>query len=545
MVHALTGHCPSPFLEEALFPTDGGFIDGRYCETIPLGNSSLSCCLPCPLAEWRYETDLADKIAVTSWISVAILPLCVFLLVSYAVLPVKWSHRHYLSVCFTVGICFMQVAFIIPLGAKPEECHNAITPNDMRSNLSCAFSGSLLLFGGLFIVVWSFIRTMAFHLQVCWEKVLGPKFMWTAFVCGFGLPAIGLTVMLILTGVSFRFGKVCHINVKNGIYTYWIPVMIFGAAALILQLSTMIYCMHIYLRSLFDKSTSTTGSSGALPSYTSSMGTVTARQAYRRVRRVLKLQWRGIALTCIILGNVIFFAVVFINLDNAVAPTEDNVKLAMPWLLCLAKTGDKELCREYAEAIGPNEATVLAVVILLSLVGLWNFLLFARPSMLAGWLDLIRSKTTRRNEFVSVDAANRFTDNKGFEMLTSPLKSPDPFMRSPSPTRMGPDRNAFMRSPSPTQMGGTDRSAFMPSPSPTQTGTERSFFMPSLSPTQTGYGRSPASPTPSSDRTHVGREARYVRPSLSFSGPRPPSSLHSARDWDPQSSFAPAYGRGS
>jgi len=54
--------------------------------------------------------DLADKIAVTSWISVAILPLCVFLLVSYAVLPVKWSHRHYLSVCFTVGICFMQVS---------------------------------------------------------------------------------------------------------------------------------------------------------------------------------------------------------------------------------------------------------------------------------------------------------------------------------------------------------------------------------------------------------------------------------------------------
>ncbi|KAJ5603296.1 hypothetical protein N7537_006252 [Penicillium hordei] len=513
MVHALTGHCPAPFLQETLFPTVGGFIDGRYCKNVSYGNSTYSCCLPCPLAEWRYDTDLADKISASSWISVAILPLCIFLLISYAVLPVKWTHRHYLS-----------IAFIIPLGAKPEQCHNAITPNDMRSNLSCAFSGSLLLLGGWLVVIWSFIRTMAFHLQVCWEKVLGPKFMWTAFVCGFGIPAIGLTIMLILTGVSFRFGKICHINVTNGLYDYWIPVMVFAVAALFLQLSTMVYCTHIYLRSLFDKSASTSGSSGTnLPSYSASIGTVTARQAYRRIRRVLKLQWRGIALTSIILGNVLFFAVVFIGLDNAVAPTVENVKTAAPWLICLAETGDKDLCREYAAAIGPNEATLLAVVFLLSLVGFWNFILFARPSMFAGWLDLFHRKVTRRNEFVSADATTRFADNKGFEMLTTSVKSPDTFMRSPSPSRL--DRNAFMRSPSPTQMG-QDRSAFVPSSSPTE---------------MTGYGRSPiASPSPSSERnTQVAREARYVRPSLSFSGPRPPT----AREWDPQSSFAPAHGR--
>ena len=52
----LNGHCPSPFLQETLFPTDGGFIDGRYCEKITLANSTYSCCLPCPLAEWRYDT---------------------------------------------------------------------------------------------------------------------------------------------------------------------------------------------------------------------------------------------------------------------------------------------------------------------------------------------------------------------------------------------------------------------------------------------------------------------------------------------------------
>jgi hypothetical protein len=38
---------------------------------------------------------------------------------------------------------------------------------------------------------------MAFHLQVCWEKVLGPKFMWAAFVqrSGEGAGKIGAHII--------------------------------------------------------------------------------------------------------------------------------------------------------------------------------------------------------------------------------------------------------------------------------------------------------------------------------------------------------------
>ncbi|CEJ62159.1 hypothetical protein PMG11_10667 [Penicillium brasilianum] len=509
------GYCPGPFLQESLFPAKGGFLDGRFCEPIPgIGpnGTTIACCLPCPLADWRYADNTAKRVGVASWISVAILPLCIFLLVSYAVLPVKWTNRHYLSICFTLGICCMEIAFIIPLGAKPQQCYNAITPNDMYSDLSCAFSGSLLLFGGWLVVMWSFIRTLAFHLQVCWEFVLGPKFMWGAFLAGFGIPAVGMTVMLILTGVSFRFGQMCHINIKHGSQDYWYPLIAFSAAALVLQLATMAYCMHIYVRSLFDKSASTTENSSGLPSYTSSVRTVTARQAYRRVRRVLQLQWRGIALVLIIIGNVIFFAVVFIKLDRDTNLTEANLAKASNWLTCLAVGEGKEACKKYASAMGPNEATLLAVVYLLSLVGFWNFILFARPSMFAGWLDICRRGFSAPREFVSADA-HRNLDNKGFEMLTTSGggKTPEPYnynMRSPSPSRM-------MRSASPRQM--------MRSPSPTHTFSGR---------------RSPMAASPTSERNvHFGhQEARYTRPSMSFSGPRPPTSP--GRDWDASATFA-------
>lgn len=363
----------------------------------------------------------------------------------------------------------------------------------MYTDLSCAFSGAFLLFGGWMAVVWSFIRTVAFHLQVCWEVVLGPKFMWGAFLCGFGIPTIGVTVLLIFTGVSFRFGQNCHINIKHGEQDYWYPIMAFAAAALVMQLATVAYCIHIYLRSLFEKSASTTENSSGLPSYTSSIRTQTARQAYRRVKRVLQLQWRGVALVIIIIANVIFFAVVFINLDREIAPNAANLKRAEPWLACLLVGGTKKECMKYASPLGPNEATILAVVYLLSLVGIWNFILFVRPSMFAGWLDLWRRGFNSRHEYVSADANTRYVNNKGFEMLTNSVKTPDPYMRSPSPAHM------------------------------------------------MGQGRtSVTSPSPSFDRNvHFGQEARYVRPSMSFSGPRPPSS----QDWNPSSSFAPSLAR--
>jgi hypothetical protein len=47
------------------------------------------------------------------------------------------------------------MAFVIPLGAHPVQCHNSITPNDMRTNMSCAFSGALVVMGGLMTTVWS------------------------------------------------------------------------------------------------------------------------------------------------------------------------------------------------------------------------------------------------------------------------------------------------------------------------------------------------------------------------------------------------------
>lgn len=100
------------------------------------------------------------------------LVICTFLLLSWAFLPVEKTRRHYLSICLVIGIvleavsahtCFLanksayspQLAFVVPLGVKPKQCFDEITPNNMHTSLTCAFSGAFIVLGALVVTVWS------------------------------------------------------------------------------------------------------------------------------------------------------------------------------------------------------------------------------------------------------------------------------------------------------------------------------------------------------------------------------------------------------
>jgi hypothetical protein len=157
----------------------------------------------------------------------------------------------------------------------------------------------------------------------------------------------------------------CHINHQNSLADFWIPLLVFAGSTVIIQFATLAYCIKVYLASLVDNN-NTTQSSG-LPSYTSSVRTLTPRQAYRRVRRVIELQWRGVAVVALIIADVIFFSVVFVFMDNSEATATNNATRLRPWVTCLVThPQDKNKCLDLANPLTVNEATVMAVLMLLS-----------------------------------------------------------------------------------------------------------------------------------------------------------------------------------
>jgi hypothetical protein len=158
-----------------------------------------------------------------------------------------------------------------------------------------------------------------------------------------------------------------HINHKNSLADFWIPLLVFAAFTVIIQFATFGYCIKVYLASLVDDST-TTNSSAALPSYTNSVrGTISPKQAYRRVRRVIELQWRGITIVLLIIADVVFFAIIFVFMDDTQSQIFKDPAKSRKWLSCLVETGgDKNKCLDAASSLVVNEATIMAVLILLS-----------------------------------------------------------------------------------------------------------------------------------------------------------------------------------
>ena len=164
----------------------------------------------------------------------------------------------------------------------------------------------------------------------------------------------------------------------------------------------------------------TTELSSQVPSYHLSERTaVTARAAYRRIKKVFLLQWRGIAVVLVIITDVIFFATIFIKSDNTQQAIVNDKTKAAPWLLCLGLTGDKNNCLDKTSSLVVAEPKIIAVLYLLSLNGYWCLLFLGSPQMFSAWITLIRRPRGPKLEFVSRDA-HRLSDPRNYEMLTSP-----------------------------------------------------------------------------------------------------------------------------
>lgn len=213
--------------------------------------------------------------------------------------------------------------------------------------------------------MWVFLRSLSLHLQICWQVVVGRNFMWFSQATGWGIPIVGIIMALVFSGVSFRFGSTCHINHENSLADLWVPLLIFAGLTIFIQFATFGYCIKVYLASLADNSASTENSN--LPSYTNSIRTMTPKQAYRRVRRVIQLQWRGIAIVLIIVTDVVLFSVVFVFQDNTVEAVRRDPSTALEWVACLAMmAGDKNKCLDKAGPLVVDMPTVGAVLLLLS-----------------------------------------------------------------------------------------------------------------------------------------------------------------------------------
>jgi hypothetical protein len=207
-------------------------------------------------------------------------------------------------------------------------------------------------------------------LQICWDIVPGQHFFYIAQGVGWGIVAVLFTITMTITGVSFRFGEICHVNPNNSMADFWGPLLGISIAAALIQVLTFFYCIKVYLMNVFQDSPPATNGSSGLPSYhSSSVRTASARAVYQRVKKVLWLQWRSITIVFFVLIDIIFFAIVWVRMDNALQTARDgDLEHFLPFLTCLFINGEvgKKKCFDAGQKALANESTALAILMLLS-----------------------------------------------------------------------------------------------------------------------------------------------------------------------------------
>jgi hypothetical protein len=85
--------------------------------------------------------------------------------------------------------------------------------------------------------------------------------------------------------------------------------------------------------------------------------------------KVLWLQWRGMAIVCLLVIDAVAYAVVFIKLDQTqinIASGKNGAQ-TINWIECIVMSGgDKDACYPLAAKFMIAESTVVAILILLS-----------------------------------------------------------------------------------------------------------------------------------------------------------------------------------
>ncbi|KJX94538.1 hypothetical protein TI39_contig4179g00002 [Zymoseptoria brevis] len=384
--------CPAPFLSPNDFPSTGGYVPGRFCSSV---TPELTCCLPCPTDKYLYSDGFVRSLEVGYWWNIPSFICQIFLLVTWLVLPPEVSHRHYLSIGICIFLAMMHLSFIIPLGTKPDICWNEITPSDMNSDNSCAVSGGMLSLGAMGIGVWLLLRSLWIHLRVCWDVKETKVLRYAAHGVGIALPILFLGLSLGITGISYRLSTTCVPNDRYSFLTWFGWLTAFGCLATLIQIVTIFFCLWVYLRAFFRPGGESTLQSTAGSTIGKSAMEIDApprkKVAWKRVKSVLKSQWRSILLCIVVAVSTIFYGTVFIATGKVAGTTNKNSKELQEWALCLVLNGgDKTTCGSVAPIIGINEDAVRAVWPIAGLTGTLTFILMIRRDMLTGWWHIIR-----------------------------------------------------------------------------------------------------------------------------------------------------------
>ncbi|KAI8380511.1 hypothetical protein EDC96DRAFT_491236 [Choanephora cucurbitarum] len=374
--------CPSPFVLDPLAKagtTDSA--DSKHC--------LMGCCIPCPAQSYFYKEHEAERgFLATDILRFISAVLSFILVVSYLILPDKRRHPSLLilNMSFAIFLLNMVVFFSVGNPKRLQCAANGISSGAMGNNNLCAAQGAILLFGALSTMLWCAALIVNLHIHTVWNSNFFTHRYYLLYAICWGIPAVVVAVALGLHSIKYEFANLCLVSIE-----YIFPILFYPLAAVIcpafiIHVATFIYIARTAVReglqSEITQSLSNNTNLDRLPTVN-----------HKHVLVAVKIQWRALLLTVAALITVLFYWLFYMTQISRVTELQDNPRLLIGWVECMLTPGNTQnFCADMISPHLPPFPMMVAAEALVSFIGIWLFIMFAKRSLWREWNDWIYDK---------------------------------------------------------------------------------------------------------------------------------------------------------
>ncbi|KAI7856268.1 hypothetical protein BDC45DRAFT_63582 [Circinella umbellata] len=371
--------CPAPFIKDPEAKTGtNDSTNPTYCR--------FGCCMPCPAQDlffnegWTTHGFLATNIvrfisAVVSFI----------LVISYLVLPDKRRHPSLLILNFSLAIFLFSMVVFFSIGdTKRLQCADAINPSDQDNNPLCAAQGAILIFASLATVLWCSALIVNLHVHTVWNSnFFTDKYIYLSIFC-WGIPTAFMAVCLGMHKVKFEFANLCLVSVDRIFDLFFYPMAAIVCPAFLLHIVTFLYIARVAMKESQESDLSQSLSVNSM-----NRNQMAARK-HKHVLTAVKIQWRALLLAIVALATVLFYWIFyFTQIPRMSSLTKDDDTI-FDWLSCMMNPDNtQDSCTHVISNHMPPFGLMITAEALVSLIGVWIFLIFGKRSLWREWNDLI------------------------------------------------------------------------------------------------------------------------------------------------------------
>ncbi|KAJ3082403.1 hypothetical protein HK102_001729 [Quaeritorhiza haematococci] len=283
---------------------------------------------------------------------------------------------------------------------KDAVCHDAVTEATVYNNWRCAGSAFTLTLGAHLICSYIPAMIANLHLMVVWQNNFFEVWGWLVHIVVWAASII-MTIIPFYHGHIEPLGFICFVNFKSVMSTFIYPIAPFVFGSFILHLSTVTYLIVM-----------------SVPSGPSARSAKT----YHWIKLQIKMQWRSMLLTNIMVIVFSLFLTYFISFDvSGYTNLDENSPFVRKWLECLAANGSptrsaQNTCSPIALASLPDDSFTQITLTAIFIVGIWGPVIVATSApfyievtqavqeLVDKGMEIVRGKRRDRKHMIRLEA---------------------------------------------------------------------------------------------------------------------------------------------